>query len=255
MRHLTIISLLFLSLTASAQISLEHSYSGIGTVQVVNLEDLGYKYMVTNQPQAKIYLYNDNHTSFKTISINVPANHLFGYAHTVTTKLFNLDGDIEVIATFIDTSKSPQVWQTQIIRESGAVLYSFQNCSSVYPVKVNSNWKAVATYTTTPQYSDVYSLPGQQLYIKAPGNDNEGDVSMYPNPMSISATLAYSLPQGEQTGTINVYSTAGVNVRSYQVTNHFSNIIVHRNDLPAGVYFYSLTTASGAGAAERFVIQ
>lgn len=253
MKTTTLFIAALLPFFASAQITLEKSYHNIGTVTVHNIEDYGYKYMVVESSKLKISLFNTDHSLWKTIHYSIPAGYKFTNAYNPSSKLFDLDNEVEVILSF--RSDTGTKYLTQVINDNGSVLQTFNDAASLYPVKVGSDWKAIAHIYTNHSYSDVYSLPGQQVFITTPGSGDELELSMYPNPMHEAATLEYSLPSGTASGQLQVYNTSGALVRSYNVTNQFSSIIIHRGDLPAGSYIYRLQATGVQPMAKPFIIQ
>lgn len=253
MKTTTLIIAALLPFFASAQITLEKSYFNIGTVTVHNIEDYGYKYMVVEASKLKISLFNTDHSLWKTIHYNIPAGYKLSHAYTPTSKLFDLDSEVEVILTF--GSDTGIKYTTHIVNENGSVLQFFDDASTVYPVKVGSDWKAIVHKYTNHSFSEVYSLPGQQVFITTPGNGGDAELSMYPNPMHEAATLEYSLPSGTTSGQLQVYNASGSLVRSYNVTNQFSSIIIHRGDLPPGGYIYSLQASGTTPVSKSFIIR
>lgn len=256
MKHVLFATMMALSVSAGAQISLEKSYFGIGTVTVHNLEGEGFKYMVTNSTSNKLDFYNANHSFWKAINLSIPAGHVLITASYPSTKLFDTDNGVEVVITYYESGSNPINYTTQIINEDGSLLKQFNSAGSLGVTKVGNDWKAIVLLYLTPAYSEVYSLPGQYLGLQKPGKGgNDTDTELYPNPMQSAATLHYALPTGVHSGVIDVYNTAGTKMRSYQITDHYNDIIVHRGDLPSGVYYYNVTTTAGTSAAQKFVIQ
>lgn len=256
MKHLLIFIILLSAFTTQAQLVLEKSYQVIGTVTVHNLEGEGHKYMAVSPASEDILLYNTNHTVWKIMDAMIPNNSVLVSASYPSTKLFDNDSYVEVLVTFADTSGGTYKPYIQIVHENGSN-YNILPAYGGYVAKVDNSWKLIVNINQNPSYSEVYTLPGNYLNVKQTTGDGVEEASslLYPNPMNEAATLAYTLPHGEQSGIINVYCSNGVMVRSYKVTNQFKDISVQRNELPAGVYFYSLTTASATGKAEMFVIR
>jgi hypothetical protein len=156
---------------------------------------------------------------------------------------------------YYEVGTSPVKYTTQIINDDGSVIHTFNEANGLNVWNVNNSWKAVVSKQGASPSQDVYSLPGQQLNIKSPAGGDDAELSMYPNPMHEAATLEYSLPSGTTSGQLQVYSTSGALVRSYNVTNQFSSIIIHRGDLPAGSYIYRLQATGIQPIAKPFIIQ
>lgn len=257
MKNALLVTSLFLSASfASAQITLEKSYQGIGLVTIHNVENEGYKYAVTNTGTNKVELHNADHSLWKTFNLNIPANFaLNGGVQYVSSKLFDNDNGVEVVITYSEVGANPPNYITQIINDDGSVLQTFSNAYFMSVHKVDNAWKAVVTKYPGPFHSDVYALPGQLLFVSSPGGGNNADAALYPNPMQTSAVLAYTLPSGTHAGQLQVYNTSGALVRSYNVTSEFESIVIYRNDLPAGSYLYSLVVPGLSIVTKPFVIQ
>lgn len=254
----TTIILLLLGLTGKAQITLEHSYNGRGNATVVNIEDVGYKYCVVKAAAYKAELYNTDHSLWKTINLPLSPSKTVISTYYASSKLFDMDSDIEIVLTYYETVGSNAVYTTVIVNEDGSILHTFADVSSLSVVKVDNAWKGIVNVVVSSNnyYSDVYSLPGKYFSIVKEGGDGkESDAMFYPNPMDEVATLSYHLPTGTQNGTIQVYSSAGAMVRSYRVSSQFNDILIHRNELPAGVYTYQLVAPGVSGQSRQFIIR
>lgn len=71
---------------------------------------------------------------------------------------------------------------------------------------------------------------------------NELNIQIFPNPVINQATIKFDLLQKEKL-TLLINNTQGIQVWKEQLSNlqpGANNIDFHRNDLPAGVYFYKL---------------
>lgn len=258
MKKLTLIAAMALSLSSSGQISLEKSYSSYGQVSVHNLENVGYRYMVTDIAGKKVHLFDESHNLWKTISPSFPLNSRFLSANYASTTLFDTDAGVEISVNYVDTTGGVANWKyyTSIVEENGYLTFTINNCNYGYVTKVGNNWKMIATIVTQPTHSEVYSLPGKMLNIKKPGGgEDEASYSLYPNPMDQSATLTYSLPAGVNIGLVQLYNTSGALLKTYPVQQRSGSITVERSDLPAGTYFYTVNTANGAGAAQPVIMR
>ena len=75
----------------------------------------------------------------------------------------------------------------------------------------------------------------------------------YPNPSSGQVRITYELPAGVQRGQIILLTEDGREVKRYQVTNAFNDLLIEESDLPNGSYFYKLVTDKGESQAKRIV--
>lgn len=246
--------LLLLAVSTQAQITLEKSYTGHWRMSLEKVENDGYKYVGADTGGNRIYIYNEDHSLWKTININLGAGTSFyTLPYYCSRTLFDSDNDIEVIVRYSNGSFAGSA----IINEDGSILKSFSR-SAWHEVKKSSNgWKLIIhnnSTSTNIQYTDIYSLPGQYSGLMKPGKEDP-EATLYPNPVAHSAVLEYSLPNGSHTGTIGVYNTNGVLMRQYQVTNQFDNVIIERGALPAGMYTYQLQSQGQGVTTGKFTVQ
>lgn len=239
--------------SANAQISLEKSYQNIGTVSVHNIENEGHKYLVVSESQNSVLLYNSGHTLWKSIKAQVPSSYVITSALYASSKLFNTDNLIELIAVYIDTNTNN--FYGFIVNENGTVINTFNNAAGYFVTEVNGGFKLIVTTYSTASYSDVYSLPGKLLSVKKPGKNTQAEADIYPNPMGEAATLTYSLPKGTETGSIQVYNSNGVLVRMVPIQCNSGAVIINRGELPAGVYHYTCYAAGNTSNGKSFVIE
>ncbi len=67
-------------------------------------------------------------------------------------------------------------------------------------------------------------------------------LKVYPNPATNSATFSYSLPAGTNQGCIEVRNTTGQLVASTMLNEAKGEWVLHLNNIPPGLYFYTLST-------------
>lgn len=258
MKKLTLIAAMALSLSSYAQVSLEKSYSNYGQVSVHNLENVGYRYMVTDLDDKKVYLFDESHNLWKTITPSLPLNSMFQSANYASTTLFDADSDVEITINYVDTTGGVSNWKyyTSIVEENGYLTFTINNCNYAYVTKVGNSWKLLANIVPYPSYSDVYSLPGKLLSVQKPGKgsvNGELDALAFPNPADQSVDISYSLPVGTNSGVIQLYSSAGVLINTYPVNKSSGVLTVNRASLPSGIYYYTLQ-ASGAKSETHKIV-
>lgn len=254
MKKLLFIAMMATAATTNAQMTLEHTYSSNWIMEAVNIEGDGGKYVGVEEPSKKIIIYNADHTVWKTINTAIPATASIYGANTFASKyLFNTDAKIEVAVVYIDGVN----FKGEIYNEDGTVLLSVNKCQVFQLKKVNADWKLLAQLanTGTPtQITAVYSLPGQYTGMRKPKTES-GETAIYPNPMDNAATIEYSLPSGVHTAKLNVYNMQMQLLRSYDITDQFHNIIIQREDMPAGNYLYNIEAAGTTPITKQFVVQ
>lgn len=246
MKKLLLIAVTLFTVQAQAQLTLEHTYTG--STMAFNLEGIGPKWAVTDVAGKRLNIYNEDHTLWKSVVLDVPADVTSFSIQLLSTKLFDLDGDIE----FIQVYSQGSTYTAKFYDHNGNIWDSKTGYFSFSPFKFPSGWKILGYGLASGQYG-VFGVPGQYLSVAKQGNT--GNSTLFPNPMEEAATLSYTLPAGAKTATLNVYNSNGQQVRSYTVTSDFNNIQMERGDLPAGVYTYQISAPGYAPNAERFVIQ
>jgi hypothetical protein len=262
-----------------AQITLEHYYPPISLSQnnlrLVNLSASGYKYAINDS--STLTLYNLNHTVFQTIAIPpigytlVCYNCLFIYY--ISEALFDTNpSNIEYLLYF-DDNQSPPVFHIRIYDQSGNTLFSKDSVSGGVDANYIS-YQDFISYTSSGvkmilnnQYTGgntVYSLPGtlpcndctggQVTALKTNSNTPNVGISNYPNPASNQTTVQYTLPQGITTAELVFYSIQGVEVKRFQVTNAFNDVLISTADLEAGTYYYQIQAANGYSAGKKMIV-
>ena len=245
--------LLLLPLTSQAQMSLEHAYTKSATLQIVNLEDYGYKYLSVDTTTKNVMLYNSDHSLWKNIAVSLPAGATASYSVScMSTKLFNSDNLIEFCYTYYIIGSSAKSY-TALCNENGTVLQTITDVYACYPYKFGADWKVIG-YTSNSEQR-VYSVPGQYMNIKAAGAANSTELSAYPNPASSMVHLAYTLPSGTNTGSMQVRSADGKLIQSYNISNQCSDILVNTDSYAPGQYFYTVQAAGMQPRTESFIVQ
>jgi len=266
MKKLILIALIAFVTNAKAQITLEATYDSASTnLYIVNLEIDGDKYIKLQQGDSGkrfIYLYNLNHSLWKTIDCNsfpkfdsIPGGGAVSYgrymysALYVTQSLFNSDPLVEFM--FVPNSNGDaNSYFTGIYNENGVAIFT-QDSAGPY-LSANIPQVAKPIYNTSAGTkmilsfpgigkAKVYSIPGtvpttDQWLHKAPTSA----FNAYPNPSSSHTNIDYKLPQGVQTAEIIIQDLNGKELRRYKVDNTFNNIILSNSDLSNGTYLYSL---------------
>jgi hypothetical protein len=250
MKRLFLAALLLSSATSIAQVTFEHAYiSNEQEAQVHFLEGVGSRYMTFNRVTNTINLHDGNHNLWKSIDAKLPAGSVLQYPVFPSTMLFDSDTSVEVLVIYMVTGPGGGL-KIQLVDETGTVLNVFNDAERAYVYPFDSSWKLVLHNRNKYGHfwSEVYGLPGKFIApLKGPKtntNTNDPSSMLYPNPMNDIATLEYTLPKGEQKGTVQVYSSNGTVIRTYPINQNAGSLIIQRDGLPAGSY-YITTTSNG----------
>ena len=265
------------SVPTFAQITLEHTYDSSQHLSftLAQVDSANSLYVMHNGGR-KIEVYNIDHSFRKTIMIPEVPNQLQQTSiWYFTTKLFNLDDKIEFLVMANHTPDGKNNKFIRIFNEDGDTLLKLDSCrlsllaneNYTYQGIINSENGTKLLLTSTSGYLPlkhfVYSLPGKlptsntKLSVTdAPTiiSSSSSSASAYPNPSNRKIKIAYSLPSGVTTGELVITNTSGREIKRYRVGNMFNDILIDKNELAAGAYFYKLITERGESEARKFVI-
>jgi len=262
-----IISLLLFSSICKSQVSLEHSYpasSSKNYISLVNLTNSGYKYVLQDNINNTVKIYNLNHSLWKTITLNVPSDYRLEDVGNISETLFNLDALVELSYSYsklILSNPSYMSNESKIINENGSVLLTIPNCYYPRAFSTGTNgWKLFASIDSSTSSgiasNDIYSLPGTMpIMITENEINNSNALSFpYPNPSQTSTTINYKLPEGTNTAEIVFYNLNGQEIKRFKVDNTFSTLELNNSDLPSGTYLYNLLSSNFMTDAKKMII-
>jgi hypothetical protein len=177
----------------SAQLTLEHSYNYSGTL--TEIEKNEYKYFVQDVPQSQCRIYNEDHTLYKTINLEVPSGYTLNDTKFVSKYLFNSDDKVELLYIYIKTTmlEGERIYQygLRVVDEIGTVLLNLNNGGYAELKKGSDGMKLLAyQYIYFDSYyliyTNVYELGGSMKTVVA---ENEPGLNIYPNPASDMITI------------------------------------------------------------------
>ncbi|MFH0894999.1 MAG: T9SS type A sorting domain-containing protein, partial [Bacteroidota bacterium] len=242
---LSLIFVIGISLNSKAQITLEASYDDAScNLYMINLEISGMKYVKVTRTQNNrfIFLYNLNHSLWKTINCNSfpvsyyvspmpPFDTTWNYDFNVlyiSENLFDLQPEVDFL--FSIAGSSP--WYTGIYNENSSLIFAADSVAPMVRSNVPQTFqpiyntpngtKMILSYKTGK--AKVYGLQGiltNSIYNEFPTADQSFHI--YPNPTSGVTTIEYSLPDNTDKGSIDIYDMTGALIRSYAIDNTFHN--------------------------------
>ena len=264
---------LFSVSNAFAQITFEHSYGSHkeAPVHITTLENSGDKYVVYDELSASLYLYNLNHSLWKTIIIDTVALGVtpnltqFGEGVDISyikENLFDLDNQVEFIWQYSQFNPNAQI-VSAIIDESGLPLVVFDSCYIInndmegyyQRIRNTSNGTKLITENGFTDEYKVYSLPGTLTCNPCGGisgivnpNNNSGRMpsKAFPVPTEKTITIQYELPKDSKSGTIEIHKVSGERIESVSIGPAFTDITVPVSSLSNGVYLYTVKSDIGA---------
>jgi hypothetical protein len=250
MKKLLFILAITISNLSFGQITLEHSYTTGGFNNTVKTyafhTDNGVYYFTMNETENKVLIYNATHTLYKTVTLNLGANYKIRTVYLATDKLFNTNANIEFIV--VSYNNILALGKMTLFDEDGINLLEFGDRFDANCFKnSDTNFKLiVATDKDSPNYYEVYNLPGtlsvaqQEMLIN---NQFYG----FPNPASNKITIINSLESGKM-GMLEVFDVSGKKVLERNVLGNNQEINIDITNLENGVYIYKLD-----GKTNRFI--
>lgn len=277
-------SIIFISKSLS-QISLEHTYN-FQTVNNNRSSELlglfklnsGDMYAYVDNTLTTLYLYNNDHSLFKQISIQKPngfSNVVYKGIYNVSDNLFNTDNKVEYLIHYTisgdSLNPSPTRNAIYLYNEVGNQLFSKEYST----VSINLNYYRYSSFIqNTPSGTkmilmnqdindrftgfSVYSLPGQLLTDvknEVPQAKDKSYLSNpFPNPANNYAAVFYSLPNLKEKGNILIYDNTGNLIKSINVDGSSEYVLFNNMNLSNGMYFYSLVVNDQIIDSKKMII-
>ena len=105
-------------------------------------------------------------------------------------------------------------------------------------------------------WTNIYSLPGMPA-VNAVTFDNSSklDLNAFPNPVSNTLKINYSLPENVHDGVLYLVDNSGRPVNEF-VVDHFSDHLdLDVSQLASGVYFYYVEFEGNRSPSQKLVVQ
>jgi hypothetical protein len=240
--------------TARAQIVQEQRYNTQLTVHKLSTGAVKYAGFFTGSTGGQVRIYNNDHSLYRQVPVSLPAGAQPGPVLYVSDNLFNSNATLEMVVNFT-VSNAAYSQAMRIIDETGAQLLALDSTS--YPQVYNTPLGAKMLtnyYTSTRQYSKIYSLPGTYTALKTTPASQANELAPFPNPATTQIALPYALAPGQQ-GELTVTNAGGQLVRRFTVDSTFDKLLFDTQGLAPGLYLYQLQTAGKTSAPQRFVVQ
>jgi hypothetical protein len=264
MKKITLI--LILSLIASlsfAQITLEHEYSspydgnGRQRTTIIKLELDGYKYCMYNKDydlkqDSAIYLYNLDHSIYKTIVHKLDKSERIGQIDYVTQNLFNLDSKVELLISTYDIN---YVNYTKVISEDGNLLFSDSLATDGDDRRsIQNTPNGSKLLLNGERTAKIYSLPGKLELTGVENFDQKNkDLYPFPNPSNNIINIPYKL-NAKEIAKVTITDYLGKVIKTYTVDNAFNTLIVNLDDLNIGTYLYTVEKERDIISQGKFIV-
>jgi hypothetical protein len=261
MKLLPIALLTALSINASAQLTLEHTYSNAATwnfcngnasqLMILELEQSGERIINVNRCDGQIELYDINHNPVSTIDLSGlpmnPGNYL-GDILYISENLFDTDPELEFMYIVQDSN----YYLTKIYNHDGTELFSENGVAWIkpnfhqqqYPIyNTSEGTKMILSYQNGD--AKVFGLAGTLSSGVYKQNQEQLDElnalsGAYPNPTNNSFRINYNLPLGTTRADIILYDIQGKEINRYPAKGTNGTIEIPTSGLAQGSYYYQL---------------
>ncbi len=251
--------ILFVSVWAKAQVTLEKSYSFSASASEIKSDE--YVYFLMDVPQKQCRIFNTSHVLQKTINLSVPEGYYLSDIKFVSKNLFNNDDLIELLYIY-EKYVSTTTWYYYqyglgIVNENGTQLLNLSNGAFAEIKRISEENKLLAytyIYNTLGYYdvtTNLYSLGGTADYTGFTSFKSE---MVYPNPASDFLELNTSNMPEDFNGNFNLFSISGMKVLSEPLkTGERQEIKLDK--IPAGMYVYSINERNKIIRSDKIIIR
>jgi hypothetical protein len=252
-------SMLVAAFSVQAQVTHEHTYAN--AAEIADVESFGYKYYVTDYLLNTVAVYNEDHTAWKNISLQVPANQFLYDVAYVSSRVFNSDDLVELIMVYYqyvgltDTS-GYYVYTTRVVNENGLLLADVPGGAYSFTITTGSKKNKLVVYvydysvSTYISSTEVYGLPDKVSGIQNPG---QAEQQPFPNPTSGEIFLPLGLQQAQQQANIVVTDVSGKEFSRTPVKQGMGTFQYSTTGLPSGTYFYRIESNGKSIPAGKFI--
>jgi hypothetical protein len=258
---LTVATFLLAINFVTAQINLEADYEYSGTY--VNLASSGYKFYIMDVGGEQCRIYNTDHSLWKTIDLDIPADNYLYDIRYVSENLLTDDNTLSLgyIYYYYDDIAQFYTYTLKIISEGGTNLLTLSGAQYAYVYNIEDVGTklvsyiydyGVIPYTIT---TVIYGLPGE-LLSSGPGQEYQATVeNAFPNPAYDFSIVPYLLPDGASEGEIQILDMQGKTIQTFKVDNHFDHLRINTGQYPHGTYLYRLVAGNFCSKANKLIVK
>lgn len=249
-----------------AQPVLEHIYSE--SVNICRLESVGEVYYSMDVMNHQCHIYRMDHTLYKSVAIPIPEGYYHSDVQFVSESLFNEDPLIELVYSYtryVPTETSYYyTYETKVVNEHGTLLLTVPGAGYTNVIEVPGQGKKFLVYeynySVIPYrtYTHVFSLPETDTTeTGAPDQVSTLEVPRYPfpNPADHQVHIPVMLPEGIQSGTLELFDLNGKMVMSHPVTGSTGNLVLPTHQLVPGTYIYQVDLGHMRLPSKKIVIR
>ena len=253
---------LFLLLSLSykgleAQITLESTYSHSGTYTQLAIS--GNKFYVMDVGANQCRVYNTNHSLWKTLNLQIPANNYLYDIKYVSEGLFTTDNSLCLAYVYYSYNETGQYYTftAKVIKENGVTLLTVPGCQYLYVHTLADGSTKLVTYSYNNSVypstieTAVYNLPGNYV---AQNEFNKEQMPAWPNPASDNINIPYQLPGASAEGELLLFDIQGKLLKSFALHQNSGKVSISVSSFPSGTYLYRIQAGEYQSATAKIIL-
>lgn len=263
MKHrLIIFFAIFIAIESSAQITLEHTFTGYVTWNGDLYFDPGaivppntYFTSTINNNEFNVLIHNQNYSlnSNNTYYFTPPTGYELSSV-SFSKNLFNEDDYLEFLATYIKPDAFDNTrTKLHLVNQNGGLIkdfgtsYMFMTSSYLHIADNEFRFLLTKLLIEGMSQTEIYYVPGQ-----VPSNSiNRIETLSYPpfpNPSTTTIILPFELNNG-MNNTLKIYNSNGQIIKSIQLEENTNKILLDVSGFSKGVFFYEVE-----GIRKKFIV-
>ncbi len=239
----------------NGQVKLEHSYNFSGTL--TEIDEGEFKYFVMDVPLNQCRLFNEDHTLYKTINLQVPSGYFLSDVKFVSRKIFNEDDNIELLYTYnkadLINAEYIYTYGMKVINELGTVLLNLSD-GGFAELRTGSNGTKLLAYryiwydSYYLVYTNVYSL-GETT--KSASSLLQPSMKIYPNPADETLHVELTDPSMLSGGIITISDISGRKVINRPLLPGAGHLSIGTDKMVPGTYILHMVSNDGTRLSEK----
>jgi len=254
--------LLMAGMMLNAQPLLENTYPV--SASICCLEKSGDKYFTMDVQGKQCQIYNLDHSIYKTIGLEVPADYYLYDIQFLTEHTFNSDDLIEfayIYSKYNPTETSYYYsYETRVINENGVEILKIPGAGHTDILETENTGRKFLVYVydffqiPAIVQTKIYSLPEEPLKA-GPIRNQHRLGNAYPNPSGGMINIPVKLPPDVQAGELILYNIHGQEVMRQEVDGDEELIILPGGTLIPGTYIYKVQTGKGESKGKKISVE
>lgn len=261
MNKLIISIWLIAGITLYAQPNLEYTYPV--SASICCLEKSGDKYFTMDVAGKQCKIFNLDHSIYKTINLEVPADYYLYNIQYVTENTFNLDDLVElayIYSKYNPTESSYYYsYETRVINENGEQILKIPGAGHTDILLTENSGRKFMAYVydffqvpATTQ-TKVYSLPDQPLK-SGPVRNQYRLRNPFPNPSGGMVNIPVKLPPDVDKGELILHNIHGQEVMRQVINGEEEILLLPGGTLIPGTYVYIIKSRKGESEGQKVTI-